>query len=459
MKHFFWRLTVMLWIIGFSAVQAQTGSGSVPVLPTLEQRVWADAEIGVLIHYDITLFANKPFDYKSKETLPELSNFNPSRLNTDQWIKAARDGGAKYAILVVKHGTGFTLWPSKVNSYNVGNTPWRNGKGDILADFIRSCHKYGIAPGLYYNTNYNTYYEAGYHPFKDDAARVAYNQAVLAQLKEIWTGYGKLFEIWFDGGVMSDEKGGIAASIADLIRKNQPQAILFQGPVGNKNLVRWVGNEKGRAPYPLWSTADASTSATGAFEIKDLNGKPDGRIWCPGEADFPLRRDSGARGGFMWNRNGEDLLLTVDELLQSYCSSVGRNANMLLGMAIDTAGLCPEKDVARFKAFGTKINDIFSVPLSATSGKGSRFLLDLQGIHAVNFVMLSENIAEGERVRRYVVDAFLDGKWTTICEGISIGHKRIQEFTTVKTGKLRLTIEESKGIPDIKNFAAFYGEL
>jgi alpha-L-fucosidase len=435
---------------------AQTADVKAKALPTREQQVWADAGIGVLIHYDITLFAKDTFDYKRKETLPDLRNFNPSRLNTDQWIRAAKDGGAKYAVLVVKHGTGFTLWPSKVNPYNVGNTPWRNGKGDILADFIRSCHKYGISPGLYYNTNYNTYYEAGYIPFKDSLARLRYNRAVLAQLTELWTSYGSLFEIWFDGGVMSDEKGGIASPIAELIKKNQPQAILFQGPVGNSNLVRWVGNEKGRAPYPLWSTADATTSATGAFEIKDLNGKPDGKIWCPGEADFPLRKDSAGRGGFMWNANSEDLLLSVDELLQSYCTSVGHNANMLLGMVIDTAGLCPEKDVKRLQEFGAKIKKNFSSQLARTSGKGDSLTLDLKAAQTVNYIILAEDIAGGERVRQYVVDAYAAGKWTTVCEGVSIGHKRIQRFDPVKADRLRLTISNSQGIPTIKDFAAFY---
>lgn len=425
-------------------------------LPTAEQRIWADAEIGVLIHYDITLFATKPFDYQRKETLPDLQNFNPSRLNTDQWIRAAKEAGAKYAVLVVKHGTGFTLWPSKVNPYHVGNTPWRNGKGDILADFIRSCHKYGVAPGLYYNTNYNTYYGAGYTPFKDSAARGRYNRAVLAQLTELWTQYGKLFEIWFDGGVMADEKGGIASQIATLIKENQPQAILFQGPVGSRNLVRWVGNERGRAPYPLWSTANASTSATGAFEIKDLNGRPDGKIWCPGEADFPLRKDSGSRGGFMWNRNSEDLLLSVDELMESYCTSVGRNANMLLGMVVDTAGLCPAPDVERLKAFGEKVKKVFSNPLARSNGRGSEFTLDLGTPQKLNTIEIMEDIAGGERVRKYEVDAWLDGAWKQVCEGISVGHKRIQQFDTVTTNKLRLTIKDSHGIPVLKDFAAFY---
>jgi alpha-L-fucosidase len=444
---------ILIWLL--SILSTASFDTMAQPLPTKEQMVWANAEIGVLIHYDITLFADKPFDYKKKETLPPLKNFNPKRLNTDEWIKAAKDGGATYAILVVKHGTGFTLWPSKVNPYNVGNTPWQGGKGDILRDFIRSCKKYGVRPGLYYNTNFNTYYEAGYIPFKDSLKQHEYNEAVYAQLKELWTGYGKLFEIWFDGGVMSDDKGGIAGRIAKQIKKNQQQAILFQGPMGNKNMVRWVGNEKGRAPYPLWSTANATTSATGAFEIKDLNGHPDGKIWCPGEADFPLRKDSGSRGGFMWNPNSEHLLLSVNELIEAYKTSVGRNANMLLGIVIDTAGLCPQPDVQRLKEFGDRLKKDFDKPLGKVKGNSLILTLDLRKIQPVNCIMLMEDISKGERVRSYTIDAMINGSWQRLGKGISIGHKIIQDIAEVKTSKLRLTVEAA-GTPVISNFSAYY---
>jgi alpha-L-fucosidase len=136
----------------------------------------------VIIHLDINIFAPDSFDYAKRETLPPLTVFNPSRLNTDQRLAAARGAGAKYAVLVAKHGTGFCLWPSHVHGYHVGNTPWQGGNGDIVRDFIASCKKYGIRPGLYYNTK------------------------VLQQLTELWTSYGELFEIWFDGSVMADRR-------------------------------------------------------------------------------------------------------------------------------------------------------------------------------------------------------------------------------------------------------------
>ena len=275
MKYFYTYITSLAYISIFSIFVACTGN-VVPenlVLPTEEQVAWANAEIGVIIHLDINIYAPETFQYNDKNTLPPLSVFNPSHLDTDQWIKAAKSAGANYAVLVAKHGTGFALWPTKANDYHIGNTNWKNGKGDIVADFIASCEKYDVKPGIYYNTNVNTLYGAAFKKFDQDEQK-AYNNIVLKQLTELWTNYGPLFEIWFDGGVMTDQKGGIASSVSKLIDTHQPQAILFQGPSSSNNLIRWVGNEDGRVPYPHWSTSNFTTSSLGIEEILGLNGDP-----------------------------------------------------------------------------------------------------------------------------------------------------------------------------------------
>ena len=234
------------------------------VLPTPQQNNWANAEIGVIIHLDMNIFAPETYKGGQKETLPPLSDFHPSKLNTDQWIAAAKSAGAKYAVLVAKHGTGFSLWPTKANDYTVSHTPWKNGHGDVVADFIKSCKKYGLRPGIYYSVNSSTLYEAGNN--MSASARKRYNKIVLQQLTELWTHYGKLFEIWFDGGILPTSKGGLSDQIAALIKKDQPQAILFQGPSSCKNLIRWVGNENKDAPYPMWSRTDTTAYHRGLLK-------------------------------------------------------------------------------------------------------------------------------------------------------------------------------------------------
>lgn len=428
------------------------------VLPTTEQQEWANAEIGVIIHLGMNIFAPDSYHDGQKQTLPPLSSFHPSKLNTDQWISAAKSAGAKYAVLVVKHNTGFSLWPTKVHDYNISNTPWKNGKGDVLADFLASCKKYGIRPGIYCSVNNNTYLGAAADAPMTDSVRRAYNKMVLSQLTELYTQYGRFFEIWYDGGILPSDKGGVSNEIAQLINKEQPQAILFQGPMACKNLIRWVGNEYGNAPYPMWSRTNVVTSSDGRVEVKGLNGDPDGSIWCPGEADFPSRRNSSWEGGWFWRANREQDVLPVSDLVDKYYCSVGRNANMLIGMAIDTSGAFPAKETAVFKEFGLEIKRRFSSVIAETIGEGNEITLNLgRKPRQVNQIVLMENIAKGENVRKYNVEAWLNSKWKIICEGSSIGHKRIQTFPTVNTRKLRLHVIAFSGPIRIKEII-FYNK-
>jgi alpha-L-fucosidase len=443
-----------LWsvILGLSCISHDK---TPPVMPTPQQVEWSNAEIGVIIHLDINIYAPETFRYNDKNTLPSLSVFNPSRLNTDQWLESAVSAGAKYAVLTAKHGTGFCLWPTKVHDYHAGNTPVRGGGADIVGDFIRSCKKFGVKPGIYYNTNFNTYFGAGYLEMSE-YERKQYNDAVYRQLRELWTEYGELFEIWFDGGVMTDEKGGIASAVTELIHTHQPQAILFQGPSSCNNLIRWVGNEDGRAPYPHWSTTDFTTSSSGVEEIIGLNGNPDGKIWCPGEADFPNRKKSAWNGGWLWRAGQEHFIFTADELTDRYYTSVGHNANMLIGMVIDTAGVFPEADAAVFREFGKRINGIFDKPLASVSGNGETLTLKISKNNTgFDHIVLQEDIAKGERIREYRIEGLIGGKWVVLCDGQSVGYKRIHKIPVNQAGKVRLTVTQSVARPMIRQFSVY----
>jgi len=439
-------------------------------LPTTSQLAWADKEVGVIIHLDMPIFAPDSFDYDRKETLPPLSVFHPSRLDTDQWIRAASEAGAKYAILVAKHSSGFSLWPTRQHDYNISHTPWKNGEGDVVADFIQSCKKYGVSPGIYCSTGFNTYLGVHNNDISSPDSLRAYNKIVLGQLTELWTQYGSLFEIWFDGGVLASSKGGISDEVTALVKRHQPQAILFQGPASCENLIRWVGNESGKAPYPMWSRADAVTASNGVAEIKDLHGNPDGSIWCPAESDFPNRQHSAWGGGWFWKAGEEDKVLTADDLADLYYSTVGNNSNMLIGMAIDTSGAFPAEDEARFAAFGKKIREQMGKSIAETGGEdvagmggknvagmgGREVILKLSSPVKVNHVLLMEDITKGENVRAYVLEALVDGGWQKVGGGVSIGHKRIQRIPDTVAGQFRLRVIGASGTPVLRKFALYY---
>ena len=423
------------------------------VLPSPSQLKWADAEIGVLIHYGLTVYTAED------EPAKPISAFNPSKLKTDQWIKAAKSAGAKYAVLTIINGPGFCLWPTKVPGYDchIGNTPYKGGKGDVALEFVNSCRKYGIKPGFYYNVgNYShTYLRRNSKPSKEEWE--SYVKVEYQQITELWSNYGKLFEVWFDGGVVEDKKPEVAIKITELLKKYQPEAITFQGPVEYENNIRWSGNEDGAGAYPNWSTADQAVSPDGNLISipKNGGGNPDGKYWVPAEADMANRKNSG--WGWYTAKDYEEKHppYSSGELMDHYYSSTGRNANFIIGMAIDSTGSFPESNVRIFEDFGNKLKERLKAEVGSASGKGNSVTIKLTKAQDINQVEIREEIAKGERIRSYIVEALIDGKWRQLCDGISVGHKRIQLFDKVKVSEVRLTITKSEGEPIIKIFKVY----
>ncbi|MGM9760252.1 MAG: alpha-L-fucosidase [Parabacteroides sp.] len=425
------------------------------VTPNAQQIAWADAEIGVLIHFDMPVY-QPDYNFREWGTHPDASIFNPTELNTDQWLETAHKLGAKYAVLVAKHCSGFSLWPTEAHDYSIKQSPWKNGKGDIVADFIASCKKYNIKPGIYASTTANGYLyvdNPGVVQKGSPVTQEEYNKIVTQQLTELWTNYGELFEIWFDGGVLSQKQGG--TDVLSLIQKLQPNAIAFQGPYGYPNLVRWVGNEKGVAPYPCWSTADSTTNADGTLVIEGLNGDSSAPFWCPGESDFTLRWNRSFQGGWFWKAGQDSMMFTLPELLEKYETSVGRNTNMLLGMVIDERGLVPDADVCQIEALGKEIVRQYGNPLQQTSGTGSEFVIVFDQPVSINRVILQEDISKGERVLRYTVKGKKNDEWIDLSSGSCIGHKHIEKFEAQTLDAIKLVVDESKANPQILNFSVF----
>ena len=445
-------LLTVTFILSILNLNAQHPSST---LPSKAQLNWANAEIGVLIHFDMPVFEPE-YNFRANWNYhPDLSIFNPKELDTDQWLKAAKAAGATYAVLVAKHCSGYSLWPTKAHPYSVKNTPWRNGQGDIVKDFIASCKKYGIKPGIYASTTANGYLKVD-NPGKvvsgNPGEQQKYNDIVKMQLTELWSNYGKLFEVWFDGGVLPPEKGGF--DVLSMLKKYQPEAVAFQGPYGFDNNIRWVGNENGVAPYPCWARADSVTSSSGVIQIKGLNGNPEGLFWCPGEADFPLRKNASFQGGWFWHKNQDNMIRPLDELVDRYCKSVGRNTNMLLGIVVDNRGLVPEADVKRLTEFGREINRQFSGPIGKTKGNGKELTVHFNKTQTVHYVVLMEDIAKGERIRHYELYGQQNNQWKLLSKGSCIGHKRIEKVNGDYTS-VRLNVTDADGKPIIKKMVCY----
>lgn len=411
--------------------------------PTPEQAAWQDMELGMFIHYDIPVF--KPgWDHRQYEARPDASIFSPKKLNTDQWMEAAKAMGAKYAVFVAKHGSGFMCWQSDLYPYGMKQSPYKNGQGDIVRDFVNSCRKYGIQPGIYAHMGCNGYLEVdnpglinrgkGGDPIK----QARYAQICEGMLNELWGNYGPLSEIWFDGGVLDPAKGG--PNMLPILRKLQPKAIVFQGPAAS---IRWIGNEDGVAPYPCWATAP---------DTRDYNGggSPTQRKWLPGECDVPIRN-----GVWLWLPNTEGRLFNVDQLMDKYYRSVGHNCNLLLNANPDQDGLIPEPDMKRYQEFGDEMRRRFGKSLAETSGRGNLLELALEKPATIDHVVIMEQITEGERIRKYLVEGLVGGQWKPLCSGQSVGHKRIERFAPAEVARIRLRTTESVAEPVIRKLAAY----
>ena len=272
---------------------------------------------------------------------------------------------------------------------------------------------------------------------------------------ELCTKYGELFEIWFDGGADHPDNG--SPDVLPIVQKYQPNCLFYH----NLQLaeVRWGGSESGTVPYPCWATFPNPYSHGGDTEKERMellkHGDPNGKYWMPAMSDAPLRGYNG-RHEWFWEPGDEAHIFPVENLMEMYYKSVGHNSTLIVGLTPDADGLMPEPDVIRLKEWGNEIKNRFSNPIASASGEGTIIELAIPGKEQINHFVIQENIINGERIRKYEIQALVKNKWKTIGVGECVGHKRIQQFETVLTNKIRLVILDSVATPQIKNFSVFY---
>lgn len=431
-------------------------------LPNPAQLAWQQAELGVVFHYDLHVFDGENYGQGKNriEPVKDYNIFNPTRLDTDQWIRTAKSAGARFAILTVTHETGFALYPSDANPYNTRILKWKDGKGDIVRDFVNSCRKYGIEPGLYIGIRWNSL--LGVHDFKTDGQsafaknrQAYYNNMVERMVTELCTRYGKLFEIWFDGGASDPALG--APDVLPIVKKYQPECLFYW----NAQLAeaRWGGTESGTVSYPCWATfPHPSTFAPTYPEIEKNNyallrhGDANGQYWIPAMSDAPLRGHNGKHDWF-WEPNSEAHVYPADSLVNMYYKSVGRNSTLILGITPDTAGLVPRPDSLALAAFGDKIKKQFSAPVG--TAKNNSLVIQTKNKVKTNCFILQEDIRQGEHIRQYSLQAKINNRWKTIATGESVGHKRIQTFEPVSSSSFRIVVDRTTAKPVISNFQLF----
>ena len=454
-----------------------------PILPIPEakQVEWQKMETYAFVHFGLNTFNDREWGYGDSDP----KTFNPAKLDCEQWVKTFVAAGMKGVILTAKHHDGFCLWPTGLTEYCIRNTPYKDGKGDIVRELSEACKKYGIKFAVYlspWDRNQAIYGTPEYVDY------------FYKQLHELLTNYGAVFEIWFDGANGGDGwYGGAKDSRTidrktyyqydrayEMIDKYQPQAVVFSdGGPG----CRWVGNENGFAGATNWSFLRAGEVYPGYPKYRELQyGHADGNQWVAAECDVSIRP------GWFYHPEEDNRVKTVEQLTDLYYRSVGHNATLLLNFPVDRNGLIHPVDSANAVDFHKNIqkqlahNLLSGVVAEVSDERGGKYTakamtdndydtywatndgvvsatveFDLPQQEKVNRMMLQEYIPLGQRVKSFVVEYNKDGQWLPVKlneETTTVGYKRLLRFETVTTDKLRVNFTDARACLCINNVEA-----
>jgi alpha-L-fucosidase len=455
--------------------------------PTKNQLIWHEREIYGFIHFTINTFTDKEWGFGDED--PAL--FNPTDFSAEQIVSTAKKGGLKGLILTAKHHDGFCLWPTKTTKHNISQSPYKDGKGDMVKEISDACRKQGLLFGVYLSPWDRNHAEYG---------RPSYVKTYHEQMRELLTQYGTIFEIWHDGANGGDGYyGGAretrkidAATYYDweklwkMEHKLQPTAARFSdlGPE-----IRWVGNERGVAGETCWATftpmgQNGDPAAPRDVDTKDSGtGHRDGKFWIPAECDVSIRP------GWFYHQSEDAKVKTSEQLWELYFASVGRGASFLLNLPPDRRGEVHETDVNYLTSFGERLKNLYltdygkGARASATNIRGNdhryhpnglcdarratywatddgittgEAILELAGEKTFNVVRLEEAIGLGQRVDKFAVDTWQDGRWVLFGEATSIGAHRLLRGETVTTTKTRLRILGSAASPCIREMNLYW---
>ncbi|WP_269236717.1 alpha-L-fucosidase [Flavobacterium flavigenum] len=481
MKNIFLLLSYFLIITPICSQEIVKSPEPFGPLPTQKQLDWHEMEFYAFVHFSLNTFTNKEWGYGDES--PEL--FNPTALDTRQWARIVKQAGMKGIILVAKHHDGFCLWPSAYTERSVKNSPWKNGKGDVVKELAAACKEYGLKLGLYlspWDRNHAQYGKPEYITYFRN------------QLKELLTNYGDVFEMWFDGANGGDGYYGGANETRKintleyydwdetykLIYKTAPKTLVWGvGP----SEARWIGNEEGRAGKTNWSLLRQKDELAGKVHYTEfMSGHEDGEKWVPGEADVSIRP------GWFYHSIEDDKVRSLDEMVDIYYESIGRNANLLLNLPVDKRGLVHENDEARLTELISTIKADFKTELlagtkvSADNVRGNSSLFTAKNVTdgdrntywatddnvkkasivfdfgkplAINRILLQEYIKLGQRIKAFTVEARIDGNWKTVANETTIGYKRILRIDRIKASALKINITDSKACVVISNIEAY----
>ncbi|WP_434738711.1 alpha-L-fucosidase [Phocaeicola barnesiae] len=430
------------------------------LVPTPQQLEWQKMELTAFLHFGINTFTDREWGDGTED--PKL--FNPTNLDADQWVRTLKEAGFQMVILTAKHHDGFCLWPSRYTTHSVASSNWKDGKGDVVREVRDACTKYGMKFGVYLSPwDRNA-------PCYGDSPK--YNQYFIDQLTELLTNYGEVHEVWFDGANGEGPNGKKQEydwdRFYETIQRLQPKAVM--AIMGDD--VRWVGNEKGLGRVTEWSATvltpgiyGRSEANNGQLGISNMSADLGSRamlekaselFWYPSEVDVSIRP------GWFYHTYEDSKVKSVKQLMDIYCQSVGYNSVLLLNIPPDREGRINAADAQRLKEFAEFRKKAFAdnrvvagdTPWNTATVSSRSYAL--KPASTVNLVMVQEDIAQGQRIEKFTIDAYTQGAWKTMGEGTTVGYKRMLRFPDIQADSLRLTINESRLDGNVIQLAAYH---
>lgn len=454
------------------------------VVPTRRQIKWQEKEMAAFVHFGLNTFTDK--EHGDGTASPSL--FQPSAFNPRQWARVFKEAGFRMIILTAKHHDGFCLWPTRTTDYSVKSSPWRKGRGDVVRDVAMACREEGLDFGFYLSP---------WDRHEKSYGSPQYNEFFRRQLRELLTNYGPVAEVWFDG-YCGEGPGGRKQdydwnSYYQLIRKLQPEAVIaIMGPD-----VRWVGNESGLARESEWSVLPLNlteyslnllqsgrTPLESIFQPANFMGEDLGSRAAIGSARalfwYPAEVDVSIRPGWFYHQDQDRQVKSPRELFDIYLKSVGRNSVLLLNVPPDRRGLINENDVRALRGWRQLLNQTFregyrrktavrassqargteagnltkKSPDGAWSPSAGEFPawleFTLERTSPFDCLEISEDITRGQRIEEFSLEAWLEGKWTEIARGTTVGYKRLLTFAPVTANRVRLVIRQSRDVPRVR---------
>ncbi len=434
-------ILLAVFIAPINSINAQEKFGPTP---NAQQLAWHEKEFYLFMHFGPNTFTDLEWGKGSED--PNV--FNPTQLDCNQWARIAKAAGAKGIIITAKHHDGFCLWPSKFSTHTVRESKWMNGKGDVIKMLSEACKKAGIEMGVYispWDRNHPKY------------GTPAYNDIYIQTMKELLTGYGKFFELWWDGANGEGPNGKKQVydfkRFQDSALRYQPQVLIFSdiGPH-----IRWIGNEQGIINETNWNTLDTVGFKRGAGgpPTDSLNrGNINGKAWIPGEADVSIRK------GWFYHEEEDKTVKTDKQLFDLYLKNVGRGGNFLLNVPPNRKGLISPVDSAALINFKKLRDAAFKTNVfkNATfKNNKNQIEICLPTAATFNTLQLQEQIKYGQRVISFEIEVGEnESTLKKIASSTTIGRKKIIQFPTVTAKCIKVKITAAKASPVMGAVAGF----